>query len=251
MKDGVPWRMRAKLAAKSRGTTLRKPRPDTPPGHNPHKKRGIIPWKPEPLFKGKTVCIVGGGPSLKNDMTQISMSLVRELHPDVKWVVVNNAYKLCPWADLLFFADCGWWEWNGSDVLAKFRGLVATATSDVCTVNDARIKRLWRDRNNWSEDPNKVYGWDGGTMAINLAYHMGAAKIVLWGFDMRPGPKGETQWHNDHRRRTDPANYELNFIPRLTKSVKVLDSHGISVVRCTEPGLDCIPCVSVADAVGA
>lgn len=242
MKNGLPWRIRvamAKAAAAKRGTTLRTVRPDTKPGHNPHKKRGIVPWNTPRMWEGETVCIIGGGPSLKGfDLTPTRGSKV---------IAVNNAYEIAPWADLLFFADCSWWQWNRNAVLRDFPldRIIATATSDVKDVNHERIKRLWRDRNKWCEDPQKVHGWDSGTMAVNLAYHLGAAKIVLFGFDMQPGKNGETQWHSKHKRRTAVSNYKDNFIPRLTGAVETLAKKGIPVVRCTEPGLECIPVLPV------
>lgn len=254
MRDGLPWRERVKLAA-TRGTTLRRARGPVPMDHNPHKKRGVVPWDTPRMWEGATVCIVGGGPSLKPGGQGYDKLMCARPAPDVwpntKWIGVNNAYEIAPWIDLLFFADCEWWKWNRNAVLRNFPEdkIIATATSDVRDVNGERIKRLWRDRNNWSEDPQKVHGWDGGTMCVNLAYHLGAAKIVLFGFDMQLGPKGESQWHTKHRRKTDAENYTLNFIPRLTKSVETLDKRGVLVVRCTDPGLSCIPLVTVADAL--
>lgn len=200
-----------------------------PENHNPHLKRGIEPWNPPKMFAGEVVCIIGGGPSLKTFDISITKGQ--------RCIAVNNSYKIAPWADILHFADAEWWRWHQERVTDKFKGIVTTATSDVQTVNAPFVKRFWRNRNEFSMDPTRLHGWDGGTQAVNMAFHLGAAKIVLFGIDMQPAPDGSTQWHNEHRRETRVQNYRTKFAPCLAESIRVLAGLGIPVVRATEPGL--------------
>lgn len=258
MKNGKPWRVR-QLEKQQLGhhkAFLPKPkqRPTTlkGPGHNPHKKRGIEPWLAPYHFNGCIVGIIGGGPSLKPMIESGELAqLARDAGPNVRWVAVNNSYKIAPWADLLHFADCQWWRWNGKDVLANWPNwkLLTTATSDITHVNDRRIMRFWRDRDAFNQDRRKLHGWDSGTQAVCLSRHLGAKKIVLFGFDMQPGPKGETQWHNEHQRTTEKSNYKKKFAPGLERVVKALAAEKIEIVRATNPGLASIPYVEPAEAL--
>lgn len=263
MKDGKPWRQRRAEQLAARGKRVvapkNKPAPRVAREHNPHRPRGIRPWSLEgmtKLFDGQTVVIVGGGPSLRPLIDDGTLKKWHEAYPDVPWIVVNNAYKIAPWARILHFADCQWWRWNSEHVLKNWPQdrLITTATSDVTHVKHPRVKRFWRDRNKWSFDPQKLHGWDSGTQAVNMAYHLGAKKIILLGFDMQPArdPKTKrviaTQFHNEHQRDTAVQNYERRFAPVLRKCIEILGERGISVVRSTNPGLSNVPFVAFPEA---
>jgi hypothetical protein len=65
-----------------------------------------------------------------------------------------------------------------------------------------------------AKDPTKVC-WNNtnGASAINLAYHLGAKKIVLLGFDMKK-VNGKRNWHDDHLSHKDaPDPYKKYLIP--------------------------------------
>ena len=46
----------------------------------------------------------------------------------------------------------------------------------------------------------KTISWNrnSGASAINLAYHLGAGRVILLGFDMKPNEDGELNWHRKH-----------------------------------------------------
>lgn len=260
MKDGLPWRERRRRRLEAQGLkqacvyrevggkrciiepyanptpapTTRKVAAD----HNPHLPRGIVPWVLPDKWRGRVFHIVGGGPSLKSQAVMALMKRCAEQSNDV-WIVVNNSYKIAPWADILFFADCDWWNWNGEHVLKHWPEPkeIVTATSDHKSVRLPRIRRMWRNRNHFDPDPRKVHGYDGGCMSVSLAYHLGATKIVLWGIDGGPGPDGATQWHKEHKRDTHIPNYAKKFRPHLAAAVRALAGLGVPVVRATEPGI--------------
>lgn len=244
MKDGIPWRERKRqqLLAQRKNLHPRVTPPlrarKVPENHNPHGDRKIAPWERTDEFRGRIFCLVGGGPSLKDKQIVEQMKAIKRERPDIVWLVVNNSYKLIGDAHILHFADAAWWEWNHRDVLANFKGIVTTATSETKPpCNHPRLKRFHRNRNQFSTEPHRLHGWDSGTQAVNMAYHLGATKIVLWGFDMCV-PKGETpQWHNEHRRATNVKNYLGRFAPSLAEVVRRLEKLGVPVVRATEPGI--------------
>lgn len=216
-------------------------------------------WKALPHWAHDTVFIVGGGPSLKElDLSVLSRGNRR---PGQRVIAVNNAYRLVPDADALFYADTRWWSWNSQDVKAKFIGerIITTSAAGIRYL-DPSVVRMGRDYNfdprhrapehcyALAEDPCFLSGPDSGYMALNLAYHYGASRIVLLGFDM--GFKaGEAHWHEDHPVSTPETNYTDLFIPRYPALIDALKQRNVEVLRCTPSKLDYIPEMPLAEAL--
>ena len=71
------------------------------------------------LWPGETVICVGTGPSL----TQADVDFCQG---KARVIVVNNAYKLAPWADALYAADDKWWTWEkGAPTFAGMKYTIA------------------------------------------------------------------------------------------------------------------------------
>lgn len=90
-----------------------------------------------------------------------------------------------------------------------------------------------------SRDPELIYtGGNSGYQAINLAWHFGAARILLLGYDMRPG-----HWHGKHPRPLSNYSPYEEWVRRFRLLAGDLD---IPVVNCT-PGsaLDAFPMASL------
>ena len=104
-------------------------------------------------------------------------------------IVTNNTRELAPWADVLYAADCHWWR-HYPDAL-EFAGVKVTADERTA---DQRV-RLLRRTGTDGYDPelgNVRTGGNTGYQCIHLAMQAGAARILLFGFDMRGshGPPG-------------------------------------------------------------
>lgn len=91
-----------------------------------------------------------------------------------------------------------------------------------------------------SRDPEVINeGANSGYQAINLAYHAGARRIVLLGFDMqRTGDR--SHWFGDHPGRLNvPSPYEAfrrNFGPLAAD----LAAEGVEVINASrETALEC------------
>lgn len=118
-------------------------------------------------------------------------------------IVINNSWKLAPWADLLYACDLNWWRHNFG-VISAFPGL--KVTQDPAVPHDPKFSgSVHRVKCNHAVDKLEVatygeVGWGGnsGFQAINLAVQFGAKKIVLVGYDMRVD-RG-LHWHPDHPR---------------------------------------------------
>lgn len=186
-------------------------------------------WRGQPAF------ILGGGPSLRGFD-------VNRLRGRGRVIAVNDAgLVLAPWADVLFYADRRWLDWNHAD-LALFRGRYIISRrrphlpilQDVLTIGYAPSVPL-------SRDPERVGGYCGGGNALNLAYLFGADPIVLLGFDMRPG-----NWHDRHQAGPLPNQHADKFIPALNRMSIELAAEGRTVLNASHGSeLRCFPIIEI------
>lgn len=213
-------------------------------------------WRAPALWPNETVFIVGGGPTLKAlDLSPLSKSLAGR-----RTIAVNNAFRLFQNPDVIFYADTRWWGWNGKDIAADFGGRIVSTCSAGVKYLDGRVSRMGRDYRYdprhqspeqvcaLAEDPTMLSGPDSGYMAMNLAYHLGASRIVLLGFDMG-FTEGAAHWHDDHPVPTPESNYTDLFFPRYPALIESLKKRGVEVIRCTPSRLDFVPEVPFADAL--
>lgn len=179
-------------------------------------------------WQGEPCVILGGGPSLPK-------ALVPRLRGRARVIAVNDAgLVLAPWADVLYFSDKQWHEWNRAE-LGKYEGPLLLSRSPV---DDARVRLIGRTlRMPLSTKPDILAGVCGGSNAINLAFLRGASPIILLGFDMRPG-----NWHLRHKKPPRPNAHSHDFIPALKRMAVELEKTGCRVINAT-PGsaLQCFP----------
>jgi hypothetical protein len=185
---------------------------------------------PRGAWRGETCHILGGGKSLAGvDIPGLKGRIV----------AINDAYLKAPKADLLYFADRRWYDWNRDD-LHRYEGplMVTRAVLRKPTHDVKRIRRTLKVP--LSRDPELVAGLCGGANAINLAWLYGCSPIILHGFDMRPG-----NWHDRHHNAQKP-DFALRFMPYLERMAKALAAEGATVLNAT-PGslLDCFPMVDI------
>ncbi len=90
-------------------------------------------------------------------------------------------------------------------------------------------------------------GMNSGYQSLGLAFHLGATRILLLGYDMGPAPDGRTyHWHPPHPDGL-PSPYP-QMIEAFDSIVQPLKEAGVSVVNCT-PGsaLKCFPTARLQD----
>jgi len=141
------------------------------------------------LYTGSTIVCLGSGPSL----TPEDVADCRRFNTYI--IAVNDAYHLAPWAPVIYSSDATWWRRHAD---------LASSSAVKYTIDDeARdllwVKRLARSGQSGLElDPRGLRsGGHSGYAAINLAAHLGAATIVLLGYDMQPGRQGH-HFFGDH-----------------------------------------------------
>lgn len=190
------------------------------------------------LWPGETVVCIGGGPSL-------AASDVDAVRGRARVIAINDAYKLAPWADVLYAADRKWIDWH--DGVPGFAGPKYSLDSQ-----DPTPRADWNVLRNTGPlglelDPTGLRaGHNSGFQAINLAVHLGASEIVLLGYDMGLAADGRQHWFGDH------PDHRLSPYPQMRAAfeslVEPLFALGVKVANCSRrTALTVFPCVSLDD----
>lgn len=187
-------------------------------------------WTVPRLWPDSTIACLGGGPSL-------TVEQVALLRGRARCLAINDAWRLAPWADVLYACDGRWWRKHGG--VTDFKNLKVTLS------NGADQVRAWPEievlENTGTEglevSPRGLRtGRNGGYQAINLAVHLGARRILLLGYDMKADARGRTHWFGDHEDwPTRPNLYRDVFLPHFEGLAHALDALGVATVNCT-PG---------------
>lgn len=150
-------------------------------------------WTPELLFAGKEVAILGNGPSMSADV-------VIDLDP--RYVIaVNAAAELMPRAFVLFSRDAGWCAKNNRLISSAWSRL--KVTTNRAAAHEHGMLAVAMERRDDFPAPGSLairYGISSGHAAVALAIAMGAARIVLLGFDGQT-VNGRSHWHEHYAER--------------------------------------------------
>lgn len=179
------------------------------------------------LWPGSTIVCIGGGPSL----TPADVDYCRG---KARVIAINDAYRLAPWADVLYASDVAWWKkHNGVMTFAGLKyGAIAPAT------NPWHVQALRNDGpSGLCLNPNGLrVGGNSGYQAINLAVHLGAARILLLGYDMsREGKngKGRSHWFGEHPKGLAGNSPYVAWLGQFPTLVAPLKQLGVVVINCT------------------
>ena len=211
----------------------------------------------QPLLKVRSrnwpvVVVAATGPSLhKQHADAVKRS-------GVPVVAVNDAWRMLPWADVLYAVDEMWWKTH--DGCPDFTGEKWSSHTlsgrgkhnDKADAAKAYGLHLVEGANGdgFSLDRRRIhYGSNSGFQGVNMAIHLAAerCRIVLIGFDMQAGKK--RHFFGDHPAPLrNTCNYG-NFIKHFDRAAKMLPGR-IEVVNAT-PGsaLKCFPHVRLEEAL--
>lgn len=191
-----------------------------PLGHNPQKISKV-----EPIWQGETVYIIGGGPSLKDFMWDGLRGK--------KSIAINKAFYTYPNADVLYWTDGRFYNWYKEDI-DKFKGLKYTITPAYPGISqDINVLKRGQKLGLEKEKDTLSHGNNGGYAAINLAFHLGAKRIILLGYDM--GNDG-TKSHFHEGYPTHPTGeqvYKSQFIPAIESLAPLLKNAGIEIYNAS------------------
>lgn len=204
-------------------------------------------WKVPQAWAGATCAILAGGPSLTRDQVE----RVRRT-PQVRVIAINDSYALAPWADLFWFCDLRWWSWHMDragwrDILDRgAAGDTIVATLENLELNERHpfIRHLRNNgRDGIAQAPDAIrHGSNSGYQALQVAMKLGAARVLLLGYDMRVADDGRTHWHDGHPIISPPAVFANTMVPAYERAAPDIARSGVRVVNCT-PGsaLACFP----------
>jgi hypothetical protein len=186
-------------------------------------------------WPGATVVCLATGPSL----TAADVAYCRG---KARVIAINDAYRLAPWADVLYAADARWWHWHAG--VPGFAGAKWSLADPRWHARADRYPDVQRLRNTGSRGLERHptglrSGLNSGYQAINLAVHYGAARIVLLGYDLQTAD-GRSHFFGEHPKGPPP---ELHlFLPRFRSLVAPLADAGVAIVNCTRTtALECFP----------
>jgi hypothetical protein len=163
-------------------------------------------------------------------------------------VAVNDAYRLAPWADVLYSSDRFWWShYRGHPAFAGQKAAIEHTPGRHLPRYDTWGVQVYRNTgmDGIETDPTglRTCGGNSGGAAVNLAVHLGARRIVLLGYDMGYGASSRRHFFGDHPQ---PLSNTHNF-PTWRMAFRTmrqpLESLGIEVVNCSRvTALDAFPC---------
>ena len=209
------------------------------------------------IFDGQTVALIATGPSLT--LQQIESAR----HKGFALAGCNNTWQIVPDLGVLYGCNFKWWEHYWGEPLARHQ-------AQKWTTNRAAADRFglnWiaeANRPGLSNDPALVHhGHGSGFTLLNLAYLMGAARILLLGYDLRYAADYDGQ---NRRVGSEPRHYfgeyppELQHWPRvqvrngvhvelLELYRSVADQGAVEIINCSGGVLDCFPRMDINDVV--
>lgn len=203
------------------------------------------PWECQRLYPEQTITIIGSGPSLTLD--DIATVYLAQAARHTKVIAINSTFRSFPCADVLHGGDAAWWNAN-PDAL-EFPGLKTGLNQVGAEPWPAEVNKLNHRRNEGIEtEPWLVSGGtNSGHQAINIAVHLGAAKIVLLGFDFSAGPGGRSHHHGDHPAplKNPCAVSMARWLRLIETTAEPLRGLGIDIVNCSRR--TAIPCFRRGD----
>jgi uncharacterized Rossmann fold enzyme len=182
----------------------------------------------EPIYLGETIYIVGGGPSLKGfDFERLKGKIV---------IAVNKALYHVPFAQVLYWSDQRFYEWYGEDV-DKYNGIKVTNKPQPKRADIINLVDTGKDGLELEAHAIR-HGGNSGYAAINVAYHLGARKIVLLGFDMQNGKGGESHFHEGYPTRpTSNEVIQSNMLPSFDTLVDPLKRRKVEIYNLSSTSL--------------
>lgn len=198
-----------------------------------------------PDWSSEVCILVAGGASADPDLLAVVRGRCRV-------AVVNDGYRLAPWADLLYAADAQWWRVHAQE-LASFAGLKVTsdpgiakslgiALIELVPEEDGRVNDLCFDRAGYVGR-----GGNSGFQLLNLVLQFGCRRLVGLGFDFR----GE-HWHGKHPsplRNPRPATLErwAKVFDGAADQMKAVGAEFVNASSCSR--LAAYPRLSLNDAL--
>lgn len=201
------------------------------------------------------VALVASGPSLTIDD-------IERLRGKCRVIVINDNYRLAPWADIIYACDSTWWdfhkgcpEFSGEKWTQAYSPALSSRESAEAV---AQMETIARYGLNYvygahcpgiSLDPALIhYGHNSGFQALNLAVHLGAKRVILLGYDMKKSNDGKSHWFGDHPPEIHRCSPYNKFAEAFNSAVPDLIAAGVKVINCSrDTALTCFERAKIED----
>lgn len=212
-----------------------------------------------PDWAAKPCIIAASGPSLTPAVAEQCRQAYQAGTHNV--AVVNDAYRLVPFADLLYACDQSWWnvhkgcpnfageKWSSQHHRLE-RGQPVNEKKALAQKYGLKLIH-GRHADGFSFEPGIIhYGSNSGFQLLNLILLFGATEIIMVGYDMRH-VNGKRHFFGNHPQPlNNSANYE-QWAPIFAKAAKTLPPH-IRIVNATpDSAIKCFPMMDLQCALFA
>lgn len=192
----------------------------------------------EPRWSGPVI-VAAPGPSLT--------SKVANACRDYPVIAVQDAYKLLPFAEVLYGCDDAWWTVHKG--CPDFQGEKWASHGDEQFNDKTAAQRRYglkliqgKRCDGFCPHPDTIhYGSNSGFQAVNLAMHLSfrPATIVLVGFNMKR-VAGQSHFFGEHPQPLQPPQFP-KFIEHFEKAARKLPPD-VEILNATEASaLTCFP----------
>lgn len=198
----------------------------------------------ERRWEGELVAILASGPSL-------NQSDINLLKGKARVIAVNDSYRLCPWADMLYAADRNWWHYH--NYVTEFKGERWTQQQGHQAWKQEAINAgihviTSKHKSGLSSDPELIHtGMNSAYQALNIAVLMGASRVLLLGLDCS-SLDGKTHWFGEHTGKLKRKSPYERFAKEFEKACPDLDRAGVEVINCSERSA--VACFRKASVIG-
>lgn len=159
----------------------------------------------------------------------------------VKTIVINRAFELAPWADVVYGCDAGFWR--AYPKALECQGVKVCYDSEFCALHQDLNNVKVEFSHKISSEPGVLgsggicgAGGNSGFQALNLALQFGANPILLLGYDMTD--KAGLHFHGKHPpplQNPSPDMFD-RWRSAFNKAEAGLRSQGIKILNCTPRG---------------
>jgi hypothetical protein len=181
-------------------------------------------WSVPRLWPGERIFILCGGESVRAQRTLIPRLRGR-------FIAIKEGVLLRPDADVLFLGG----ERSPQialPLIPRFRGthMVIRGRSDPSLPPEVHRITRTKDHEHLCEIPTHVCGYDSGTSAINLAWHLcGPTEVILIGYDMTGGRWFTGEW--PHPMPVIPRAHHLRHASPLAALAEDCTRKGLTVIN--------------------
>jgi len=180
-------------------------------------------WAVPQLWKAERAFIIAGGPS-------VGPERIAKIRGRI--IAIKHAVTLRPDADILFWAGHDWHRSNAG-LVASHRGefLVKRKVEESVPGWIKQVERANPDADGLSglaSDRRRLGGLCSGGSALNLAVHLGAAEIVLVGFDFTG-----RHWCKDHPAPIATEAQHARHRASIEKMAAPITALGVAVFNCS------------------